>query len=353
MVYVSVGRMFLRDRVAPVASRVVEVVNGEPLRVIEDDGRFLKVKTAKGQVGWIDNQAVIDAQTYHAFQQLAAQNKDDLVKAQASLGEELYMHIEPGRKTPHFYLLPGNSQVDLLERASVSRTPEPVYAPLAKLAEPKSAPGGEGKPSPAAAAGGPMEQPGPIMEDWWLARDAAGNTGWLLASRLDVDVPEAIEVYGGDMRFAGAWKLAEVTDPEAGTPGHKVAEYVTALVPYQSGLPYDFDQVRVYTWSVRHHRYETAFQLHSIQGFLPVRITSMSTPHGEVPVFSFQITGSRGVATNSATGITLPVAPRTLRYELLDTYVKRIGPDLEPIAPTRLERRRPARPTKRRTSRSR
>ncbi len=347
MVYVSVGRVFLRSRVAPVAKRVVEVVNGEPLTVIEHVSRFYKVKTAKGQVGWIEDHAVIDAKTYDAFKQLAAQHKHDAVEAEATLRDELYMHVQPGRETPHFYLLPGNSEVELLERASVSRA-QPVYAPLAKLAEPKSAPSGKGGRRSAIAPGGPMEQPGPIMEDWWLARDSKGHIGWLLGSRLDTDVPVAIEGYGGDMRFAGAWPLEEVTDPEAATPDHKVAEYVTALTPYKSGLPYDFDQVRVYTWSVGHHRYETAFELRSIEGFLPVRVTSRGTPHGEVPVFSFEIAGAQGVATDF-TGITRPVSPRTLRYELLGTSVRRIGPDLAPIRPTQLvQRRRHLRRVKRR-----
>ena len=344
--------MFLRDRVAPVASRVVEVVNGEPLAVIEHDGRFYKVKTAQGQVGWIDVQAVIDAQTYHTFKQLAAQNEKDPVEAEATLRDELYMHVEPGRETEHFYLLPENSNVELLKRASVSRTPEPVYAPLAKLAEPAPARAGKGGRPAAEAAAGAMEEPGPIMEDWWLARDSEGHTGWLLGSRLYTDVPEAIEAYGGDMRFAGAWPLAEVTDPEADTPDHKVKEYVAALVPYQSGLPYDFDEVRVYTWSVRHHRYETAFWLHDIAGFLPVRITSASTPHGDVPAFSFEIAGSQGATTDSA-GITHPVSPRTLHYELLDTRVQRIGPDLAPITPTHEEHRRPERREKQRARRRR
>lgn len=348
-VYVSVDRVFLRERVAPVASRVVEVVNGEPLEVMEHDGRFYKVKTVQGQVGWIEDHAVIDGKTYDGFRQLAAEHKDDPAEAEATLRDELYMHVKPGRETERFYLLTRNSKVELLERATVSKGPTPAYAPLAKLAEPKAAPSSKGGRRQAHAAGGAAEEPAPVndMEDWWLVRDSEGHTGWLLGSRLDVNVPTAIEVYGGEMRFAGAWRLTEVTDPEADTPDHKVPEYVSAMAPYQSGLPYDFDEVRVYTWSVRNHRYETAFRLRSIEGYLPVRITSASTAHGSVPAFNFKIASSEGVTTDSA-GISHPVAPRTLRYELLETRVERIGPDLAPIAATdeghRRAERRPRQP---------
>jgi SH3-like domain-containing protein len=351
MVYVSVRTTYLHDRVAPVSNRVCEVVNGQPLEVLEHAKRFLRVQTDKNQMGWIEERAVIDEQTYDGFVQLGKLHKDDRAAATATLRDDLAMHLLPGRETPRFYLLAGNAKVQLLARASALKNPAEAIAPIllpkvekpglpgigAPPASPKAAAskettGTKTAPTPNAAAAEAPEPP--LMEDWWLARDAQGRVGWLLASRLDVDVPDEIGQYAEDKRIVGAWVLTKVTDPDSDTPDHQVPEYLTVLDPLKAGLPFDYDEVRVFTWSIKHHRYETGFRLHPIQGYLPVRVFTQNTPKGNLPAFSIQIAGNNDVKTDAATGITRPGSPRTINYDMLDTQVKRIGPDMAPLPVT-------------------
>lgn len=325
-VYVSARQWYLRDRVAAVSNRVAEVQNGQALVVLEKGHRFDKVQTQKNEIGWIEDHAVIDQKTFDAFTQLAAEHKDDPAAASASLRDDLYMHLTPGRESTRFYLLPGDTEVQLLERASVPRNAAQGNTLVAQLAQPKPVNEAEkAQPDVGQAA------PPPAMEDWWLVRDAQGKTGWLLASRVDVNVPDTILQYGEGQRFIGCWELAKIEDPEAKTPNHEVPEYLTILGPTHSGEPFDFDEIRVFTWSRIHHRYETGFRLHPIQGFLPVRVFTAQTPKGAVPAFSFELASNDDVATDPATGVTRPATPRTIEYEMIETVVRRIGADTGPI----------------------
>ena len=361
-VYVSARQMYLHDRVAAVSNRVAEVVNGQPLAVLEHGRRFLKVRTEKNEIGWIEERAVIESKTREAFAQLAAQHQNDPVAATATLRDDLYLHILPGRETEHFYLLAGNAKVQLLARASVPKLAAPAFAPASKPLPPKTgaAPAAmapsttpAAKSSSVAAAKKsqntqppakpqvvmPAAPPLPVlMEDWWLVRDHDGHAGWMLAGRMDVDIPDEVGQYSEGQRMVGAYVLTKVTDSESTAADHQVPEYVTVLSPPTSGLPFDFDQVRVFTWSVKKHRYETAFRVHPIQGFLPVRIASQPGANGStVPTFSFQIANSQNLNIDPATGMAHPASVRTIIYEMNDTRVIRTGPDLAPIPVGHLE----------------
>jgi hypothetical protein len=342
--------MYLHDRVAAVSNRVAEVTNGQRLEVLEQNRRFLKVKTEKNEIGWIEERAVIDAKTFQAFDQLGVQHRQDPVVASGVVRDEIYLHLTPGREEQRFYLLGEKSKVQLLARASIAKvvpgngqaqsatapqpgqgTKTPGQRPGSKSAAKLAAPG-------AALLSGQTDA-GPIMEDWWLVRDDQGRTGWMLSSRMDVDVPDEIATYAEGQRYVGAYMFNKVHDPEAATPNHDVPQYVTVLEPPKAGLPFDFDQVRVFTWSTRHHRYETAFRLHPIQGYLPVRVTPAS--NGSAPTFSFLIANGPEITTDPATGITRPVSPRTITYQMIDTRAVRIGDDQASIPFSHLPESKP------------
>jgi hypothetical protein len=372
-VWVSARQMYLHDRVAAVSNRVAEVVDGQKLEVLDHAHRFIKVKTEKNEVGWIEDRAVIDQKSYSAFAQLVTDHQHDPVVAKGVVRDDVYLHILPGRETERFPLLPANDKVELLARASAPKVAPPAFhvAPATVAPKPQgsgttgsqlstttatSAPGSAAKTATPAPAAKPASSPKPsqsavlpgqtepapvVMEDWWLVRDTQGRTGWLLSGRIDIDVPDEVAQYAEGQRIVSAFVLAKVTDSESDAPDHQVAEWVTALAPTQAGLPFDFDQIRVFTWSLKHHRYETAFRLHPIQGYLPLTVTAADTPGGKIPAFRFQIANGPNVTIDPATGITRPASSRTINYQMIDTRVQRIGPDMAPIPTGHLEGEKP------------
>ena len=321
MVYVVAKQTYLRDRVAAVSNRVALVTNGEPLEVVEHGRRFLRTKTSKGEMGWIEDHMVIDQATYDQFAALQQQHAHDPVVATAVLRDDLYLHVKPGRDTDRFYLLPENQKLQLLIRASV---PKPAPPQGFLTAARPSAPGKEKK---AGAKATPANEPAVPMEDWWLVRDSRGQVGWLLSRRLDVDVPDEIAGYSEGQKIVGAYILTKVYDPDSSLPDKLVPEYISVTNAYKDGLPYDFDQVRVFTWNVKKHRYETAYRQRNIEGYLPVAISQSKNGQGQpVPVFSITVATSDAVKIDPQTGAVRPVATDALKYQLESGMVKRVTP---------------------------
>jgi SH3-like domain-containing protein len=275
-VYVTAKEAILRDRVAAVSNRTGVVTNGEKLIVLDHARRFIKVQTPTGTVGWIEERQTAGQEIADKFEALGAEHRRDPVVATATASDEVYLHVAPGRSTDHFYLLAENDPLSLLERASI---PKPLP------------PGSAAAAAPADASG---SAPEPAMEDWWLVRDSKGQTGWLYGRMADIATPDALLRYANGQRIVGAYVLAHVDDPDSGivvnnTPVTSVPEYLTVLTPYKAGLPYDFNQVRVFIWNAKKHRYETGFSDHNIAGYLPVAIGHRTDPGAKGPEANQQL----------------------------------------------------------------
>jgi hypothetical protein len=358
--YVLSKQTFLRDRVAAVSNRVALVQNGQHLIVLERGRRFLKVKTDKGEIGWIEERAVVDPKVVDGFDDLAKAHAKDPVVATAVLRDDLYMHLQPGRDTDRYYLLPENDKLQLLVRASVPKAEAPGVLPAARpkpkpassatlkpgsqptapaattqpaASQKTAAPKAEDAGAKSASTPAPPADPAvpPALEDWWLVRDAQGRVGWLLARRMDVDVAEEIAGYAEGQKIVGAYVLTTVFDSESSIPNHQVPVYVAVLNAYKDGLPYDFDQVRVFTWNLKKHRYETAYRQRNLQGYLPVTVSRQTLDNaGPVPTFQFKQAVGDAVAADPQTGAMHPAQMETELYRLDGVLVKKVGPSTKP-----------------------
>jgi SH3-like domain-containing protein len=333
-VYVTAKQTFLRDRVAAVSNRTATVENGDKLQVLEHGRRFVRVQTAKGETGWIDEKVVATQEIFDQFDGLKQKHKDDPAVASAVVRDEVYLHAAPGRDTERFYRLTEGEKLKLLTRATLPKPLPPGMRAVAKPAAPAAVKGAK-TPAPVPDVPAP-----PAMEDWWLVRDSKGDTGWLLSRLMDVDAPDSITRYAEGQRVVGAYILTTVNDPEAEQEDKNIPIYVTVMSPYKAGLTFDFDQVRVFTWSLKKHRYETGFRDKNIEGYLPVTIKMAPDPYGKsptattpAPTFSYKVLSdqSEPVIADPVTGAIVPGKTILKTYRLEGNLVRRV---IQPGTPT-------------------
>jgi hypothetical protein len=286
------------------------------------------VQTAKGETGWIDEKAVATQEIFDQFEGLKQKHKDDPAVASAVVRDEVYLHATPGRETERFYRLAEGEKLKLLTRATLPKPVPPGTRAVAKPAAP--VPAGKGAKAQAPVPDVPAP---PAMEDWWLVRDSKGDTGWLLSRLMDVDAPDSITRYAEGQRIVGAYILTTVNDPEAEQDDKNIPIYVTVMSPYKAGLTYDFDQVRVFTWSVKKHRYETGYRDRNIEGYLPVTIKMAADPYGKSPVatppaptFSYKVLSDESgpVIPDPVTGAIVPGNTILKTYRLEGNLVRRV-----------------------------
>ena len=293
--YVSAPQAGLRDQVAAIYNRVGNVKNGERVEVLDREKRFARVRTATGIEGWIEQRYLVDQKTFDALQTLTQDNQNDPVQASGILRNDTNLHVTPGRESEHLYQLAAGAKVALLKRATAEKQPGAVPAP--RLAAKSAAKG---------------TTPGPVLEDWWLVRDSLGRVGWVLSRMVDVDLPLEIAQYAEGQRFVAFFVLNEVSDNDKGVQ-KQIPQYLCVLTDPHDGLPFDFDQVRVFTWNAKKHRYETAYREHGLDGVLPVTVTKQEfDAEGNLPVFILRVKDEAGNVSEKKYKLNTPIVRRVL-----------------------------------------
>ena len=229
------------------------------------------------------------------------------------------MHTEPSRTSPSFGQVPENGKVDVIGHKLTPRVqhdevsmPAPVKPRrCARSPSRNHRTPGSGrrlvrprrnlptigwrfrcrKPTPAnrqirrrlshPAAPPPVQVP---MDDWNLVRTLDGKVGWVLTRPLSMAIPDEVAQYAEGHRITSYFPLGQVRD------GDSVKNNWLWTTINKGGQPYEFDSFRVFVWSLRHHRYETAYIERNVVGHYPVQVTNA----GSAPSFSVLIEGVDG-----------------------------------------------------------
>ena len=324
VLYVTAPQAFLRDRVAPVYSKTGSVRNGDRVAVLERGKRWERVRNAAGEEGWLQDRYLVGENVFATFQQMYRNHQNDPAQAHGVLRNDFRLHVSPGRDTDRLFMLKEGDKVDLLQRTTVAKAdssaPPPPQLQSGSSDEKQDASDtakedekeykGTEKPtaSKSLKKAAPQEKltakekakhdkmlaaaPSAPMEDWWLVRGAQGHSGWVLARMIDVDVPLEIAQYAEGQRIVAFFPLTAVHDSEL---QKDVPYYLVLMTEAKDGMPFDYSQVRVFSWNNRKHRYETAYRQRNVFGLLPVSVSKESFEKlGEQPTFTIHVKDENG-----------------------------------------------------------
>ena len=128
--YVSGVQVVLRDRVAAVFEKAGLVKNGDRVEVLDHDRHFVRVRTATGEMGWMEQRFLASEQVFNQLQKLTAENANDPVQAQGVTRNDTNLHVEPGRETEHLYQITAGEKLAILKRGTADKNaPPPSHAP--------------------------------------------------------------------------------------------------------------------------------------------------------------------------------------------------------------------------------
>ena len=309
--YVSVPQSFLRDRVAPIYQKVATVHSGDRVQVLDHRRRFALVRLGSGEQGWLQERYLVSQQVFEVANKLPETTRAFPSQAPAVTRSTVNLHISPGRDSEHLYQLKAEQPIEVLKRASRARDP----AQAAAAAQKDSDDDGHDE----------VPEPPPLpMEDWWLVRTPDNSrVGWILGRLMFVDLPLEVAQYSEGARIVAFFVLNQVDD---GDKSHD--QYLVLYTDPKDGLPYDYNQARVFTWNTKRHRYETAFRERKLEGFLPVSAgTQDFGKEGTLPIFVLSARDKQDVVTRRKYRLIGPVV-RRVEDEPKSTQAHAASPDL-------------------------
>jgi uncharacterized protein YgiM (DUF1202 family) len=215
-------------------SRTLRVLDtGDRVEVLERQDNWYRVRYGPDVQGWMEESTVVTNGMRGRIQELVTASQNQQPQNTAVLKQAANMRLEPGRSTPIIHKFESGTKVEVLERATLPR------------------PGSQNS------------------HDIWLkVRSSPTQVGWVLSAALEFDIPGDISQYSEEYTYAAVKVINRVQDSVAG----QVNWYVIGERRPSHDPNVDFEGIRVFTWDMKRHRYETAFRLKGLRGVYPLEV---------------------------------------------------------------------------------
>ena len=215
-------------------SRTLRVLDvGDKIDVLEHQDNWYRVRYGADIEGWMEESTVLTNGTKERIKKLVAESQNLEPQNTAVTKQEANLRLEPGRATPIIRRLESGTKVEVLDRVTKPR------------------PGSE------------------TSQDMWVrVRPGPTEVGWVLAGSLDFDIPSEIAQYSEDYIYTAVKTINRVQDPLAG----QISWYVIGERKPSTDPNVDFQGIRVFTWNMKKHRYETAFRTKGMRAVYPLEV---------------------------------------------------------------------------------
>jgi hypothetical protein len=230
--YVGPTSLNLRADLELRAETTATVFHGDRLDILDTRRKFVKVRTESGAEGWTDSGDLLTQSQMDDLNGLA-----EYAGAMPSLGgatvfDTLNVHTGPSRAAPSFVQLQESEPIDVVGHRVTPRDNDPSAS-----------------------------------DDWFLVRMPDRKAGWVLTRMVLMNIPEEVAQYAEGHFIMSYHALGEVRDDESG----EIKKNWLWTTSARLNRPYDFDSFRVFVYSARRHRYETAYIERNVTGYYPVQ----------------------------------------------------------------------------------
>ncbi len=335
--YVADRSVMLWNTLAQVREPIADLHYGERIEILREAGPSLQVRAASGTIGWLlDSRLVMDSELWAASVELLQRAKSLPIQARGHTKTVSNVRLEPGRNGKRVFQFARGVPVVILERKVAEAAPageensqveknteeadqKPkqedwlliLRAPEFSRVSASSTPSESLSTSAYPASSGPVSNGPDNAAPGALATNSTFTpiAGWVLARFIEFDLPGPVRDQANSAGFhVFAWfELNRVPDGS----GDAVPQYLVAGSRGGEGQSCDFTMLRVYTWSLRNKRYETAYIENDLCGSLPIIVSQglkgpefhFSDTSGGSPVRNYvmQLTSVRLVNKKSST----------------------------------------------------